>query len=338
MDRTGIYNALYKLVKAPLIDSARAIGYHFQAMHAKTASVTSRGRFGVETVKYLILTMRPKQWTKNAIVFAGLVFSMNLFDGRRVFLAGAAFVLFCLISSSVYIVNDLVDLENDQQHPKKRLRPLASGRLSPFFAKVGLVAILIVTLPTSFYLAPLFGAAVVAYLVTMLAYSFALKHMVIVDVFTLAGGFVLRAMAGALIIDVKISPWLYVVTVLGALFLGLSKRRHELLLLSDGAINHRKILDEYSSPLLEEMISVVTSSTVVAYSMYTFSAESLPRNHYMMLTIPFVIYAVFRYLYLVYRRNEGGSPEELLLKDTPLLLDICFWAVTSVIILYFFKS
>ena len=291
----------------------------------------------MEMIKSLLSSIRPKQWTKNSFLFAGLVFAQDLFDQQKVLVALGAFILFCLLSSSVYLVNDLVDMEKDRQHPRKRFRPLASGKLSVKLAIITTILLLGISLPLSFYIGLAFGTVALIYFLLSLAYSFFLKNMIIIDVFVIAAGFVLRAMAGALAIDVKISPWLYVCTVLLALFLALSKRRHEMILLSDGAINHRRIFEDYSTPLLEEMISVVTSSTVLAYSIYTFSAENLPPNKFMMFTIPFVIYAVFRYLYLVYQRDEGGTPEELVLKDIPLIIDIFLWIVASVAILYFFN-
>ena len=283
----------------------------------------------------LLRTMRPKQWSKNAVVFGALVFAFRFRDPRDVALTFAAFFLFCLLSSAVYIMNDLADRERDRMHPRKRFRPLASGALSPRVAVVACAVILLGTLALAFLINWQFGAICVLYFVTQIAYSFWLKHAVIIDVLVLASGFVLRAMAGALVIGVPISPWLYVCVTLLGLFLGFSKRRHELILLSEGAGSHRKILQEYSPVLLEEMISVVTSSTVMAYALYTFSAENLPKNHLMMITIPFVLYGIFRYQYLIYQKNEGGTPEELLLRDRPLLVAIVLWGLVSVLVLAF---
>lgn len=295
---------------------------------------------------HLLVEMRPKQWTKNAVIFLAFVFSINQYwkplELSRVpillALTALAFVLFCLVSSSVYLINDMIDLDKDRKHPTKRRRPLAAGNLTIGQAITFLIVLLVVSLPLSFLVDLTFGLVAVGYFALNLAYSMALKNMVIVDVFAIAGGFVLRAVAGAVIIDVPITPWLYVCTMLGALFLGFSKRRHELVLLNDGATQHRAILKEYTPELLEEMIAVVTSSTVMAYSLYTFTAESLPSNRAMMLTIPFVLYGVFRYLYLIHLRNEGGSPEEILLKDKPLIVDIALWLITSVAILVLFRS
>ena len=286
----------------------------------------------------LLQAMRPKQWTKNLIIYFGLVFSFNLFHVDLAARATLAFVLFCLLSSAVYLVNDLRDLKLDQSHPRKCLRPLASGKLKPYQAQVAAILFLAIGLPASFALSTGFGFASVTYVALMLAYSFGLKEVAILDVFVLAGGFVLRAMAGALAIMVPISPWLYLTTGLGALFLGFSKRRHELVLLNDNAGQHRRSLAEYTPELLDEMIAVITASIVMAYSLYTFTAERLPKNGLMMVTIPFVLYGIFRYLYLIRLKDEGGSPEEILLRDRPILLDVILWGVVSVAVLYGFRG
>ena len=291
----------------------------------------------MSTLKYLILTMRPKQWSKNLIIFAGVVFGNRLFHFNEMFLATTAFVLFCGISSAVYLLNDLVDIEKDRQHPKKRFRPLPSGKLNPNVAKVGLFALVLLIIPLSFLLEWRFGLVLTSYFFLQIAYCFYLKNVVIIDVFTIAAGFVLRAVAGAFVIDVTVSVWLLVCTMLLALFQGLSKRRHELVLLADGATDHRRILKEYSAELVQEMISVVTSAVVIAYSLYTITAPNLPKNNLMALTIPFVLYGIFRYLYLVYRKDEGGSPEEILIKDIPMLVAVALWGLSSIVILYVFK-
>ncbi len=285
-------------------------------------------------LRQLLKTMRPKQWTKNAIVFAGVVFDIHLLQVRPMVYATLAFILFCAVSSAVYLLNDLVDIEKDRQHPRKKLRPLPSGKLKARYAIIALVGLVVVSIPLAFVLQPLFGLVLLTYFVLQIGYCFYLKNVVIIDVFTIASGFVLRAVGGAVVIGVVVSPWLLVCTMLLALFQGLSKRRHELVLLAEGAADHRQILSEYSSELVQEMISVVTSSVVVAYSLYTITAENLPKNHLMALTIPFVLYGIFRYLYLVYRKDEGGSPEELLLKDIPLLSCILLWGISCITILY----
>ncbi|HBY93625.1 MAG: decaprenyl-phosphate phosphoribosyltransferase [Ardenticatenaceae bacterium] len=286
----------------------------------------------------LLATMRPKQWTKNIIIFAGLVFS----DDRLLLQPGSflkslvAFMMFCLLSSAIYIMNDLADIEKDRAHPTKRDRALPSGRLSIRVAQAALLALLVVTLPGAFALSPAFGVVALAYLANNIAYNLALKNQVLLDVFSIAAGFVFRAVAGAVVIPVAISPWLYMLTLLLALFLGFSKRRHELLLLQDGRGSHRRVLDDYSPQLLEEMRNIVTASTIIAYALYTFTAPNLPKNHAMMLTIPFTLYGLFRYMYITH--DDGGAPpDELLLRDKPLLITVILWGLTVVAILYFLR-
>lgn len=292
---------------------------------------------------HLLKTMRPRQWTKNLIIFIPFVFTLREYwrpfsPGMWTMLerAAIAFVLFCLISGTIYLINDWVDIEKDRLHPQKRFRPLASGALSKSTALVAIVVLLAIALPSSFALDTWFGITALIYLVMMLTYSYVLKNIVIVDVFTLAAGLVLRALGGAAAIHVPASPWLYVCTALLALFIGFAKRRHELVLLEDEAINHRLILKEYTPEVLDEMISVTTASFVMAYSLYTFSARNLPENNAMMLTIPFALFVVFRLLYLVHVKGEGGSPEEMILHDRWLFGAIFFWGVSIVAILYLF--
>ncbi len=289
----------------------------------------------LRTLKYLLLAMRPKQWTKNGVVFIAVVFAHRLGNPRDVLLGLLAVLVYCLVSGVVYIVNDLVDLEKDRQHPLKRNRPLASGRLSPRFALAAAILIFLAMLVVSAAASPLFLATVVAYVALNLAYSFYLKNIVLVDLFGIAGGFLLRAAGGAAIIGVGVSPWLYLCTLLGALFIGLGKRRHELLVLEGTAASHRKILGEYTTEFLEQLITIVASSTLVSYALYTYS--SYPDTHAMMATVPFAVYGIFRYLFLVHLKNEGGAPEEILLRDRPLLIDIGLWVATAAIILYVFN-
>jgi len=282
--------------------------------------------------------MRPKQWTKNVFVFAALVFDRKLTSPLLFARTVAVFILLCLVSSTVYLINDLVDIEKDRQHPSKRLRPLPSGQLKPWVAILAAIAIPAICLPLAFLLNFYVGVIITAYLLMMIAYSFWLKNVVIVDVLTIAAGFVLRVAAGIPMVHVvRFSPWLYVCTTLLALFISFGKRRHELSLLQANANNHRAVLNDYNRIFLDEMIGVVTASTVMAYSLYTFSAEGLPRNHTMMLTIPFVLYGIFRYLYLIHVREEGGTPEEIILRDKPFLADVLLWGLSVIIILYFFK-
>lgn len=282
----------------------------------------------------LLAALRPRQWTKNAVVFAALVFDLRLFDGRQLALVTGAFVCFCLASSAIYLINDLRDVESDRLHPTKRHRPIPSGLISTRLAGATIAALVLVSLPLALVLRPEFAAVVGGYLVLMVAYTFWIKHLVILDVFAISAGFVLRAAGGAVVLDVPISPWLYVCTILLSLFLGFGKRRHELLLLDDAAGSHRRNLDEYSVELLDQLVMITAAATVMAYSLYTFDASNLPDNHAMMLTIPFVVYAIFRYLYLVHRRDGGGSPESALLGDGPLLAGITLWGLVTVAILY----
>lgn len=285
----------------------------------------------------LLRAMRPNQWTKNVVIFAALVFDGKVTDPYYFVCTVAGFLVFCLVSGAVYLINDLADIEKDRQHPKKRDRPLASGRLSVQVAQAAIVIILVACLPVSFLIDPLFGAIVLAYLLLQVAYSFVFKHIVIVDVLVIAAGFVLRVGAGAALVDAeRFSPWLYVCVVLLALFLGLSKRRGELVLLQENANSHRAILEEYSLPMLDEMISVVTATTVLAYALYTFDPGNphLPENHLMMLTIPFVLYSIFRYIYLIHQRGETAPPDEVLLKDRPLQVTVVLWGATVLSLLY----
>ncbi len=287
----------------------------------------------------LLRTLRPRQWIKNGFVYMALLFDQKLFDWPLLLRTTFAFILFCMISSTVYIINDLADLEKDKQHPKKKRRALPSGQLQPWFAVLSAVGILVVCLPLSFWLDVYFGAIVLLYFLLNLAYSFWLKHVVIVDVMVVASGFVLRVAAGVVVADAeRFSPWLYVCTIFLALFLSIGKRRHELILLEGGADSHRKILDEYTVKFLDEMSHVVTTGAILAYSLYTFSAVNLPENYTMMLTIPFVIYGLFRYQYLIHVKGEGGAPEMLLYTDRPFLLDLILWGVAVVLIMYVFNK
>jgi 4-hydroxybenzoate polyprenyltransferase len=287
-------------------------------------------------LRALIKTLRPKQWTKNMFVFAALVFDGKLFQRGPLLRTVVGFVLFCLISSTVYVINDLVDIEQDRQHPIKRHRPLASGRLSPQVAILAAVLIALVCLPLAVWLDWAFGVIAIGYVVLMIAYSFWLKNLVIIDVMTIAGGFVLRVVAGVTLVHVvRFSPWLYVCTTLLALFLAVGKRRHELFLLQGNANGHRAILSEYSMQLINEMISILVSTTIIAYSLYTFSAPNLPTNHLMMLTIPFVLFGLFRYLYLLHVKNEGGAPEDIVVKDRWMMAALGLWGLSVVLVLYF---
>ncbi len=283
----------------------------------------------------LLKTMRPKQWTKNVFVWAALLFDVKLFQSDPFLRTLTTFVLFCLISGVVYIINDLVDLEKDRQHPKKRGRPLASGALNPRFAIVAAVVITLASLPLSLWLNRGLALILYGYLALMVAYSFWLKNIVIVDVLTIAAGFVLRVGAGVAVVEVtRFSPWIYVCMVLLALFLGLGKRRQEIVLLQENSANTRAILSEYNLRFVDEMLSLVGASTVMAYALYTFSAPGLPPNHLMMLTIPFVLYGLFRYLYLIHVKGETESPDVVVLKDRALLVDVLLFGVVVFLIFY----
>ena len=285
-------------------------------------------------IKGLIKSMRPKQWTKNGFIFAALVFDEKLLQLEPLLKTIAGFILLCLISGTVYLINDLVDVEKDRLHPTKKNRPIASGQVPYKAAMIAAVILPAISLPLSYLLNPIFGIIVTAYLLLQIAYSFSLKNIVIIDVFTIAAGFVLRVAAGVPLVDAeRFSPWLYVFTVLLALFLALGKRRQELVLLG-GKATTRTILNEYNIPFLDSMMAIVTTGTIVIYAFYTFSAPNLPDNHLMMLTIPFVIYGIFRYLYIIHVQGNGGAPDEVLLTDQPLQINLVTFGAAVFTILY----
>jgi 4-hydroxybenzoate polyprenyltransferase len=301
-----------------------------------TSSAGPLSRAPRSTAYLIFRSLRPEQWTKNLVLFAGLLFGLRLFEPIAVARSVAAFVIFCALSGVVYLFNDVMDREADQRHPLKSRRPIASGALSPRTAILVAVVLCTAGLGSAFLLGPAFGLTAVAYITLTSLYSGPLKHVVILDVLTIAFGFVLRAMAGAIVINVPISHWLLLCTVLLALFLALSKRRHELVLLADGATSHRRILEEYSPYLLDQMISVVTASTLMGYALYTVSPETAERfgTDLLGLTIPFPLYGIFRYLYLVHQKKGGGSPSAMLANDTPLLVCVALWALAVVLIIY----
>jgi 4-hydroxybenzoate polyprenyltransferase len=283
----------------------------------------------------LLVSLRPHQWTKNLVVLAALAFSKHLFDPDAAALAALAFAVFCALSGGVYLVNDLVDVEKDRVHPLKRARPIASGALGVPAARIAALSLLALGLLAASASGRGFFLCALGYLALNLAYSFGLKDVVILDVLAIAVGFVLRAVAGAVAIRVVFSEWLIVCTLLLALFLALAKRRHELVTLEDAA-GHRRALAEYSPYLLDQMIAVVTASCLTAYAFYTLAPETVEkyRTDRLALTIPFVIYGIFRYLYLVHRREQGGSPSEVLLTDRPLLAATVLWGLVVVLIVY----
>jgi 4-hydroxybenzoate polyprenyltransferase len=290
-------------------------------------------------VKDVIRSLRPTQWTKNFFVFAALVFAQKIFDVPLLLRTIGAFALFCLLSSSLYLVNDVLDYEEDRLHPKKSRRPIASGRVSRRQAVTFAVILGLISLIFAYILNAGFFIAAAVYLVLQVAYSLRLKHVLILDIFLVAAGFVIRVVAGGLVIGVPLSSWLLICTTLLALFIAMTKRRHELVFLEEDASSHRPILKEYSAYLLDQMVSVVTASTVIAYCLYTVSEDTVKKfgTSHLIYTTPFVLYGIFRYLYLVHQKGEGGSPEELVVHDRPLLAAIVLWIAAAVFIIYFVK-
>jgi len=289
----------------------------------------------VSLVAAAIVSLRPRQWSKNLFVFAGLIFSQSLFT-PLVWPALGAFLIFCALSGAIYVFNDLADVEKDRLHPTKRNRPIASGALTAPTAVVLGVGLLVGSLVAAFRLSVAFGLVAASYAILLTAYSLWLKHLVILDVLTVAAGFVLRAVAGAAAIAVEISGWLVICTILVALFLALGKRRHEYRTLRGEAAAHRPILAEYSESFLDQMVAVVTASTVTAYALYTMSPDTVAKFHTRLLpvTLPFVLYGIFRYLYLLYRRELGGNPSDLLLNDRALLINTLLWMLALLVIIY----
>ncbi len=286
-------------------------------------------RSNENVILLLLKQIRPKQWTKNLLVFAALLFSFGAVDIQMFLKTVAAFFLFSFVSGSVYILNDYVDRESDKLHPRKKHRPMASGALNPYLALAFGAVLLSVSIGIGLSLNQLFGLLLIGYFIINIAYSLHLKHVVILDVMLIALGFVFRAMAGGFVIDVPLTSWFLICTMLLALFLAISKRRHELFLLRNNMGSHRKVLDSYSADLLNQMNGIVTTATIMSYSLFTFtSAHSI----YLMITVPIVIYGIFRYLYLIHMEDMGGTPEEVLLKDKHLLFTVILFAVSVVMI------
>jgi 4-hydroxybenzoate polyprenyltransferase len=285
--------------------------------------------------KALIKAMRPRQWTKNGFVFFGLIFDKQLFRLEPFLRTLEGFFLFCLISSAVYLLNDIADVEADRNHPEKKFRPIASGKLPIPVAITAALLLIVIALPLGYLLSPVFALILTLYLVTNLLYSRWLKHVSILDVLIVSSGFVFRVGAGVALITVeRFSPWLYMITILFSLYIGLGKRRAEMNLLAEGASAHRKVFEGYTIPLLDQYITIVSGMTIVAYSLYTFSAPNLPANHTMMLTIPFVVYGIFRYLQLIQAGHAAGSPDEVALKDRPLQITVLLWGLAVIAIFY----
>ncbi len=287
-------------------------------------------------LKYLFLSLRPKQWTKNVLLFAGLIFSKNLFHWPLLLKAAAGFVLFCVLSGAGYLINDILDLRQDRIHPLKSRRPIASGRLPVSLALAAALLLMAAGLAVAFAIDGLFGLVALAYVSITIGYALFFKHVVILDMIVLATGFVFRAVAGVAVIHVTISSWLLVCTIFLALFLTLGKRRHELVVLGARAGSHRPILQEYSPYLLDQMVSVVTASTLMTYTMYTMAAETIEKfgTRNLVLTTPFVLFGIFRYLYLMHQKKLGGSPEQILLKDVPMVINILLYFIVTSLIIY----
>jgi len=280
--------------------------------------------------------MRPRQWPKNGFVFVALFFDRKLNDAESMGRTFIAFILLCAMSSAVYLLNDITDIENDREHPVKRNRPLPAGELSQSVAKAAALALAVASLVAGFVLSTSFGYVMLIYLTSQIGYSLWLKRVVLLDVSIVATGFVLRIAAGVTVIQVeRFSPWLYVFGAFLALFMALGKRRQELILLGHSAGSHRSILDEYTLDLIDRLIGIVTTSAIVAYSLYTFLAEGVPENHVMMLTIPFLLYGIFRYMYLIHVHHEGGAPEEILLRDRPMQMTMALFVIVAFIALYY---
>jgi 4-hydroxybenzoate polyprenyltransferase len=287
----------------------------------------------VSSIKLLLISLRPKQWSKNLLVFAGYLFTIEQGHQPAVFArAVAAFAVFCAISGAGYIFNDVFDVVQDRKHPRKQKRPIASGDLKPGTALIFAIILTALSIVASFYLSFFFGLLTTAYFLLTLTYSGFLKHVVIVDLLVIAAGFVIRAAAGAVVIDVTISPWLLVCTTLLALFLGLAKRRSEMVNLENGGVECRKILNDYTEPMVDQMLNIAASASLMAYFLYTFTPTSATGNAhpYMMITVPFVIYGLFRYLFLVHSKNAGDSPEQLLIEDKPLLINIVLYVIAVI--------
>ena len=310
---------------------------YYYNLHVSTYTLSSLCRYGniKDMFKNILETLRPRQWTKNFVIFAGLVFDRQMFMTEPVLRVLAAFITFCMVSGLTYTINDIIDLKADRQHPQKCHRPLASGRLSVTQGIILAVILAAISFSVAFWLSWKFGLICIAYTLLMLAYSKWLKHIMIVDVMVIATGFLLRVLAGINVIEVTFfSPWLFILTALLALFLGFGKRFAELRLLEGSAGEFRKVLNGYSIPLLNQYLVVTLASILITYMLYTFSTHPLGLSYTMMLTIPFVFYAIFRYMYLIQNFNTAATPEEVLLKDRPLQAAILLWGIAAVLILY----
>ena len=285
----------------------------------------------------MIRAMRAYQWTKNFLIFAALIFAKEAFEFDKVALVLQAFAAFCMAASATYLFNDLMDIEKDRQHPKKRHRPIASGALSPGTAWMMIVLLFTASVVLAYTIRWQFLLATLGYIVLTLSYTLVFKNLIILDVLMLAMGFVVRALAGAVALDVKISPWLVVCTLFLALFLGLSKRRHEVVLLEEGASSHRAVLYHYSVHYLDQLILIAAGGTIITYTIYTCAPDVIERLHTdkLYITLPFVIYGLFRYLFIVHHKTGGGDPSATLIKDWPLGLTVVLWGLTCAALIYF---
>ncbi|MCP1185707.1 decaprenyl-phosphate phosphoribosyltransferase [Paenibacillus sp. 1781tsa1] len=286
------------------------------------------------TVSGLIRLLRPKQWTKNLLLFAALLFSFEEIRTETILATLLGFILFSLVAGCVYILNDFVDRDRDRQHPVKKYRPMASGQVNPSHALLFGIILLILSVGTAFMMNPLFGVLCIVYFLLNVSYSFVLKHLVILDMMTIAAGFVLRAIAGGVLIHVPFTPWFLICTMLLSLFLAIGKRRNELTLLEGNTGSHRKVLDNYSITLLDQFNTIVTTATIISYSLFTFTSD---RTIHLMWTIPLVIYGMFRYLYLIHMKNQGGSPDRVLFEDKPILITVMLYVISVVTIFAIFE-
>ncbi|PRA05819.1 MULTISPECIES: decaprenyl-phosphate phosphoribosyltransferase [unclassified Paenibacillus] len=286
------------------------------------------------TVSGLFRLLRPKQWTKNLLLFAALLFSFEEIRTETILATLLGFILFSLVAGCVYILNDFVDRDRDRQHPVKKYRPMASGQVNPSHALLFGIILLILSVGTAFMMNPLFGVLCIVYFLLNVSYSFVLKHLVILDMMTIAAGFVLRAIAGGVLIHVPFTPWFLICTMLLSLFLAIGKRRNELTLLEGNTGSHRKVLDNYSITLLDQFNTIVTTATIISYSLFTFTSD---RTIHLMWTIPLVIYGMFRYLYLIHMKNKGGSPDRVLFEDKPILITVILYVISVVTIFAIFE-
>ncbi|MDR6718070.1 4-hydroxybenzoate polyprenyltransferase [Paenibacillus sp. 2003] len=303
-------------------------------LSSRTSTVSSPATGTGSTVSGLFRLLRPKQWTKNLLLFAALLFSFEEIRAETILATLLGFILFSLVAGCVYILNDFVDRDRDRQHPVKKYRPMASGQVNPSHALLFGIILLILSVGTAFMMNPLFGVLCIVYFLLNVSYSFVLKHLVILDMMTIAAGFVLRAIAGGVLIHVPFTPWFLICTMLLSLFLAIGKRRNELTLLEGNTGSHRKVLDNYSITLLDQFNTIVTTATIISYSLFTFTSD---RTIHLMWTIPLVIYGMFRYLYLIHMKNQGGSPDRVLFEDKPILITVMLYVISVVTIFAIFE-